>query len=392
MTWRLAHDPTSSRHRRTGVAVLGIKTLPALAGADRVVERLLEHSHEVEYTVYLVKGLNTKQTCGDGRHYVYVPALPGKHLRAFSFFFLSSLHFLVRGSADVVHVHNSDFGLFCPLLRLKRAPIVGTFHGEPYMRAKWGRVARAYLRVSEWVFLRACHALTSVAVPPERWRRVVHIPNGIDPSLPDPSRADAFLSSIGLRGERFAFFACGRLDSTKGLHHVLAAYAASPGLPPLLVVGDFGHDEQYTSRIRVEAAKDPRVTLYGSLLDRATLLAVMSQSSVFVFPSEVEAMSMVLLEAVGSGTPAVVSDIAENRSVVGDDYPFLFKSADPDSLAQAFQETLEPTEDAGERMARSYNDAKSRFRWPAIAARYEAVYRDLTRASGRVVVVDGDAV
>src|SRR4051794_17238777 len=100
------------------IAVFGIKTLPAYAGADRVVEQVLAHvpdGHDV--TVYLVRGPE-QLSCTEDRHYVYIPALRGKHTRAFTFFLLSTLHFLVKGHADVAHVNHSDFGLFCPLLKL----------------------------------------------------------------------------------------------------------------------------------------------------------------------------------------------------------------------------------------------------------------------------------
>ena len=46
------------------VAVLGIKTLPAYAGADRVAERVLENlPGEHDVTIYLLRGAQTKLTC-----------------------------------------------------------------------------------------------------------------------------------------------------------------------------------------------------------------------------------------------------------------------------------------------------------------------------------------
>lgn len=355
------------------IAIFGIKTLPAFAGADRVVERLLEHLPEHDYTVYLVRGSGPALACTDSRHYVYVPALRGKHLRAFSFFLISSLHFLIKGSADIAHVHNVDFGLFCPLLKLKRRlPIVGTSHGSPYVREKWGLGAKAFLRLSESAFRHSCDVLTSVAPIDVPGRVVEYIPNGVDAQEP-VATSDFDYEGLGLTRGGYILFACGRLDSTKGLHHLLKAYRSMKDAEPLLVIGDFSHDAGYSRMIESSSLLDPRVVLFRSLLDRATLFDVVRNSSVFVFPSEHEAMSMMLLEVIACRKVAVCSDIPENLAVVGDDYPLLFRSGDPHSLREA----LGRANDSEDVALRRYAETVSRFRWDEIARRYDAVYRRL---------------
>jgi glycosyltransferase involved in cell wall biosynthesis len=356
------------------VAVLGIKRLPAQAGADRVVERLLQHeSGRHEYTVYLLRDGGETLSCADGRHYVYVPGVGGKHLRAFSYFLLCCLHYLVRGRYDVVHVHNSDFGSVAPLLRLKRrVRVIGTFHGNPYERVKWGRGARAFLRASEWLFVRSCHMLTSVAPSKSvTGHRVRFIPNGIDPWRSGELPPD--YAALGVEPGRYVLFACGRLDSTKGLHHLLVAYRELPDAPPLLAVGDFSHDLLYAQRIRDAAAALPRVTLHEELLPRETLLDLVHAARVFVFPSEVEGMSMMLLEALPCARVVVCSDIAENVAVVGADYPYLFRSGDPSSLRDVLAHALAADDPAADARP-SVEQAVARFRWDRIAAEYERLY------------------
>jgi len=360
------------------IAIFGIKTLPAFAGADRVAERLVEHLPQHDYTIYLARDGATKLTCSDNRHYVYVPTLKGKHLRAFSFFFLSAVHFLVKGRAEVAHVHNSDFGLFCPIVRLRRPlRIVGTFHGQPYLRDKWGRGAKAFLQVSERVFIRSCDVLTSVAPIEIAGREVLHIPNGVDaPEAADVGNGFDY-EGLGLTRGDYVLFACGRLDRTKGLHVLLEAYRTLPGETKLLAIGDFAHDAAYSREIEESARADDRVVLYRSLLDRPTLFDVTRNASVFVFPSEYEAMSMMLLEAIACRKVVVCSDIPENVAVVGEGYPFLFRSSDPASLADAL--TRAKGNDAAVRAA--YAEIVSRFRWSEIAERYDGIYRRLAASS-----------
>jgi glycosyltransferase involved in cell wall biosynthesis len=56
------------------------------------------------------------------------------------------------------------------------------------------------------------------------------------------------------------------------------------------------------------------------------------EHDVFVLPSEAEGMSNALLEACVLARIIVASDIPENRSVLGDDYPLLFRVGDVDGL------------------------------------------------------------
>jgi glycosyltransferase involved in cell wall biosynthesis len=357
------------------VTILGIKTLPAYAGADRVVERLLENFDDHEVTVYLLKTPNRSLRQTANRHYVYIPALPGKHLRAFSFFLLSTLHYLAKGKAEVVHVHNSDFGVFCPLLKLKRAPIIGTCHGEPYARAKWGLAARLFLRVSEGCFMHWCDAVTAVSPPTREWKRDVRvIPNGV--SDPEPVMEGG--ESIGLAPGDYILFACGRLDATKGFHDLLRAYRLLPDVQEsLLAIGDFTHDTKYTEAVEREARADQRVVLHRTLLDRATLARVLADARVFVFPSLVEGMSMMLLEAVAASAVIVCSDIPENRAVVGDAYPMLFRAGDPADLARVLADALALDNDVRSELRGALARVARQFRWETIAAEYLSIYQDL---------------
>lgn len=365
--------------------MLGIKSLPATGGADRVVERLLLHAApQTHFWVYMMRTAQPVLHCSGNMHYVYVPSFGGKHLRPFVYFLLCAAHALVKGRYDLAHVHNSDFGLFCPLLRVKRGlRLVGTFHGDPYLRAKWGKVARIYLRLSERCFAQFCHRLTSVSRFKQQaqglWasRLVEYIPNGMDAPAAPAAVPSVELTALGVRPGEYLLFACGRLDSTKGLHHLLRAYAAAGRGEPLLVIGDFGHDRAYSAMIEAEAARLPGVVLYPRLLAREALMHVVRNCRAFVFPSEVEAMSMMLLEAVSCRAPVICSDIPENLEVVGRGYPFAFSLSRDGDLQAKLDAALQSPELATQ-AERLFQDVARRFDWQLSQRRYESLYVALT--------------
>jgi glycosyltransferase involved in cell wall biosynthesis len=362
---------------RTHVAVLGIKTLPAYAGADRVVEHILDHASPTNaYTVYLIRDGGPPLSCTPTRRYVYLPAMKGKYVRAPSYFLLCCLHFLAKGRYDVAHVHNSDFGIFCPLLKLsRRVRIVGTFHGDPATRDKWNWLAKTFLRASEWVFVRVCDMLTSVSAEKVvAGRAVHHIPNGADVSASGRRHeAEQQRPDLAVRNGEYVMFACGRLDRTKGLHHPLDAYRDVPTDKRLLVVGDFRHDVKYSAAVEEAGLADPRVVFHKRLLEQSGLREVLRGCSVFVFPSEVEGMSMMLLEGVAHAKVVVCSDIPANVAIVGCDYPFLFASQDRTALRDVLQRALNASGEDWD-PGRLRDRITSTFSWDRIVLSYERLY------------------
>ena len=371
------------------IAILGIKTLPAIAGADRVVEQLLQHyPRENEYFVYLLKSRQPPLRCTDNIHYIYIPAFGGKHLKAFSYFFLCSVHFLFKGKYDAAHVHNSDFGLFCLALRMRtRVRIVGTFHGKPYERSKWGLLARTFLRMSERLFVMSCHALTSVSsshamdLQAMTSKHIYYIPNGVDLTQSGADMSQNELRQFGLEKEMYIMFACGRLDATKGLHHLLAAHKNGNWDKKLFVVGDFSHQPGYSRRIEQECEGNKKIILWKNLVSKDVLLALVRNCALFVFPSEVEAMSMVLLEAISCRRLVICSDIQENKEIVGQDYKYLFSLSSPTDLQHKIEQALsDSNQEVIEREL--YERCASWFDWRYIAVQYIEIYNKSPALSG----------
>jgi glycosyltransferase involved in cell wall biosynthesis len=363
------------------IAILGIKTLPAVAGADRVVEKLVEnYSSSHQYSIYLLKGTGIPLHSESNIHYIMIPSLKGKHLRAFSYFLFCTFHVLIKGQYEIVHIHNSDFGLFClPLRFIRGMKIIGTFHGDPYERAKWGGFAKWYLRLSERLFIRSCDALTSVSkFKVAEASEIVYIPNGIETvtcGFQNKSNGDL---PYNLRPNNYLMFACGRLDSTKGLHTLLDAYTEGNIEIPLFVIGDCEHDVEYSNLIEKKVSSNCNVIIVKKLLPKQLLLDLISMSRLFIFPSEVEAMSMMLLEAISCKKNVVCSNIKENTELVGEDYPYLFDVKDKISLLKQIERIM--NDENSQAVADTlYARCVKRYSWKSITSQYESLYDHWSR-------------
>ncbi len=371
------------------IAVLGSKSFPAFAGADRVAENILLHlpaDDGIRCHLYVVR------TPAQPRPFDFsprlrvipIPALKGKHSRATTYFLLSALHCALILRPDLAHAHDSAFGPFAWILRLLRPgmPILGTFHGNPYERAKWSRFAKAFLRFSEAAFVRACRQLTTVArakvadVEARSNTPIEFIPNGVNPSPAIP--ATGLAEAHGLAPGGYLLFAAGRMDPTKGLHHLLDAVDRLKPDLPLLVVGGFeGHNRAYSEQLLARCRATPRLVLIPRLLSQPELFELVAGARLFIFPSEIEAMSMMLLEVISCGAPGLASDIAENIEVTGPAYPWLFRRADARDLADKLARFLR--DGPGPETAALRERCARDFDWTAIAARYRSHYLRLAR-------------
>jgi len=365
------------------IAHIGSKGIPSKGGTERVVEAVAtRHARRHQVTVY-----GSARVCSPGIHrgvrVLAIQAPAAKHLGPVILELRAALHALVRARYDVVHVHASENGFIVPLLRL-RYPVVTTNHGPAYEREKWGAVAQRLIRANErfsvkWATIATAVAANQAQALSERYRwPVEHVPNGVAREPVDNVAAAHILEAANVRSGEYLLFAAARVDPTKGCHTLLEALSLLDDPLPLLVVGDLYHAPGYEERLR-ELAQGLPVTFVPRLDEKAALLGLLKQCRAFVFPSTVEAMSMMLLEALSTGAVTLASDIPENTAVLPPEF-LTFRADDPDDLRRQLVMLLGKDE-----IYRSgFRDCaaewvRSRYDWDDIAEQYEALYRRATR-------------
>jgi glycosyltransferase involved in cell wall biosynthesis len=290
-----------------------------------------------------------------------------------------------RFGCDVVNLHGTENAFVLPLL-LPKCPVVVTSHGTAYKVAKWGGMAKIAMRISERLAVKLATAVTAVSAPQadslsKRYgRKVKYIPNGVDAVEP-AGEADvpAFLESSGLEQKRFWLFAAARVDPIKGCHTLLEAYRRVEDAPPLLVVGDLRHAPGYEERVR-RLARGLPIAFVPRTENKALLMGLLRAADLFVFPSTVEAMSMMLLEALAVGVPTIVSDIPENMSILPPGV-VTFRTGDAADLTgklRAFQRSDKEVVRAAAAQAAGW--VRRSYEWDVIAARYEEVYEQAIAA------------
>jgi len=367
---------------RVRIAHLGSKGIPSKGGTERVVEAITRRQAAAGHSV-TVYGSRRASASGmvAGVRVLSLPTVAHKYMGPVLLQVAGAAHALARGDYDVVHLHGAENGFVVPLLRLCY-PVVTTNHGPAYLRDKWSGPAKALIRALDGLSVRLATRATAVSavqaaeLARRYGREVVAIPNGVDLDEPaDEEGAERLLAGLGLRRGEYLLFAAARVDPTKGCHTLIEALGRLPEPPPLLVVGDLFHAPGYEERLR-KLAHDLPVSFVPRLDAKPVVLGLLRGARLFVFPSEVEAMSMMLLEALCQEAPTLASDIPENTSILPPGFP-VFRAGDVDALAAGLTELLAADPEARRHESAAARDwVAARYGWDEIARSYDVVYRE----------------
>lgn len=370
------------------IAILGLRALGDTSGGvethvRETAVRMAAKGHEI--TVFCRARYNPfSEDAFQGVRLVNRPTIYSKHLEAIVHTAICTPS--VLWGYDVVHFHATGPSLLAWVPRLTGRKVVVTVHGLDYLRGKWGRGASLVLRAGAWTSARCPHATIVVSRELERHyaekygRDTAYIPNGVAEPVARPVDK---LARFGVAGQDYVLY-LGRLVPEKGAHYLIEAFReAAPGDMKLLLAGGSSHSDSYLEELKRAASGDPRIVftgpLYGEEKDEA-----LSNAGLFVFPSDLEGMPIVLLEAMSFGLPVLASDIPENLEVIrgadqealGGPVALTFARGDAGDLAEKMRGMLGPGDLAGlgER-ARRY--VLAAYDWDSITERTLEVYREL---------------
>lgn len=372
------------------IAFIGLRAIgsSAAGGIEKAIEelstRLVKLGHEV--TVFTRARYDTYP--GDefeGVKLRRLPAIYTKHLEAISNTVVAVFHAL-RGY-DVVHINATGPALLAFLPRLFGRKVVVTVHGLDWKREKWGSFAKLWLRLGAWASAAFPHRTIVVSRTLEAHyrdhfgRSVTYIPNGV--TLPDPEILRAAKHPLGLAKGSYILF-LSRLVPEKGCHTLISAFRQLATDKKLVIVGPTTHTDDYEAQLRQLAAGDPRIIFAGAQFGEAKD-ALFRDAYLFVLPSTIEGMALVLLEAMSFGTGCLCSDIPENLEVIqtpdGNFVGAYFSTDSPESLARNLEKLLTNSQLLMQLGAAGRDYVAATFDWDVIARQYQDTYELLNDKS-----------
>ncbi len=277
---------------------------------------------------------------------------------------------------DLVHAHLPATGIMARLVG--GAPVVYTEHNVassyrlPTRLANFATYARnrAVIAVSEAV-------AASLRGYPGPEPRVV--PNGVWVEVEDGIR-ERIRAELGIEGARPLVVHVGNIRPGKGHDDLVAATVELAGRIPEVAVVSVGVEKRPgdLARLRSAAATAGVGGTLRFLGRRADAVSIIAAADVFVNPSRIEGLPLVVLEAMFVGTPVVATAAGGVPSVVRDgDTGRLVPVGDPAALAAAVAEQLEDRSRARAMAHRAEALVRERHGVGRMVTANEAVYREV---------------
>jgi glycosyltransferase involved in cell wall biosynthesis len=336
---------------------------------EEVGTRLAEMGHEV--TVYCRNYFTPALKEFSGMRLVRLPTFRSKHLETLVHTALSTVHALFQ-NYDIVHYHALGPALFSRFPRWWGKKTVVTVQGLDWQRRKWGRVASMVLRLGERASVRLPNGTMVVSQAlRERYQErhgveTFYVPNG--GVLRERGDARKILD-WGLTPGKYILY-LGRLSPEKGCHLLVEAYERLNTDVKLVLAGASSYSDAYSRELRTHASD--RIKILDSVSGE-TLDQLLTNAMLFVLPSDLEGLSLALLDAMGAGLCVLASDVAENREVVMD-AGYTFRPGDAGDLADrlSFLIANPAVRDAAGRAAKAR--VREHYQWPKIAEEIERAY------------------
>lgn len=370
------------------IAVIGVKGLPAgQGGIERACQELYPRMVELGHTVDLFARLSYTKKRGFTRYQykgVQIIGLPFLPIRGFDAFFCSAIGSLLSsfGDYDIVHFHALGSALFSWFPRLlSSARVVTTCHGLDWQRAKWGRLSSRIIYLGELAAVNYSHDLIVVSQDLQKYfaqtysLESAYIPNAPGEFLPT-NKKSSYLDLLGLKSQRYLLF-LGRLVPEKRPDLLIEAFQKlRPKGWKLVLTGGISDTEKYGTNLRLLAANNANIIFTGEL-QGVPLAEIVRGAGLFVLPSDLEGLPLVMLEAMKEGIPILASDIPPHRQLIGQDRDkgFLFQAGNCKSCISSLQIALESSSTRAKIAKKAQRYVVANYNWDKITADNLDVYQ-----------------
>lgn len=359
---------THQKHPRRTVAIVGCAGVPAAYGGfETLAENLVIYREQQDLDVDLTVFCSGHPSPGQAYqfHGARLHHLPlsanGVVSIAYDVWSLA----LAWRKVDAILLLGVSGAIALPLLRcLGRTKVVTNIDGIEWRRAKWGRLARAFLHLSEWLAVRCSHVVVAdnegVAdhVARSYGRPCSVIAYGGDHAVeaaPSPWRTAL--------PPRYALALC-RIEPENNVEMILDAFARSPELP-LVFVGNW-QASAFGRTMRDRYGSHSHITLADPEYATGALRTLREGASLYVHGHSAGGTNPSLVEMMHFGVPTAAYDCNFNRYTTHEQAWYFSDASELVALVAGLRGNAQAQE-AGERLQML---ARRHYTWDRIGEEY----------------------
>lgn len=357
------------------VAIIGTQGVPArYGGFETLVENIIGEnaSQGIDYTVFCSsKDMPERLTTYKGANLRYVP-LRANGVQSIPYDIWSMIKVIGKGY-DAVVVLGTSGCIFLPVFRLFcRKKLIVNIDGLEHRRAKWGGMAKRFLRQSEAVAVKCADVIVADNQGIAEYVKETY---GIDPVVIayggdhvlrklDEQQQRELLKAYGVEPGQYAVTVC-RVEPENNSRMILEAFAAA-GMK-LVFVGNWSRSD-YSRSLKAEFEKYKHIRFVDSEYNLDRLYALRSQCAFYIHGHSAGGTNPSLVEAMWLGKPILAFDVVYNRYTTGNRARFF---RNKEKLIALLQTGKEEQESMGQALRQL---AEQEYRWRRIAEQYEGCY------------------
>lgn len=357
------------------VSIVGTAGVPAAYGGfETLAENIVRFNHEelgsrYSLTVFC-SGRGARTWCGAELVRVLLPA-NGFYSVIYDFV---SLFIATCKRADVILVLGVSGALFLPLIKsISHAKLVVNVDGIEWKRAKWGRFASWFLKVSERIALRYADAVIADNPAVKKYlesqvpRTCELIAYGGDHALVPPVAPDAKVPNA------FFFSVC-RIEPENNVEMILRGFSSNPSLN-IVFVGNWSASE-YGIEMKARFSGCANIFLLDPIYDVRILSYFRTNALGYVHGHSAGGTNPSLVEAMHFGRPVFAYDCPFNRDTTEGHANFF---ADDAELVDLLNRCMIQGSVSGELLKEV---AQANFTWHHVAKQYFSLFEDVSRKEG----------
>jgi glycosyltransferase involved in cell wall biosynthesis len=289
------------------------------------------------------------------------------------------------GKYDIVHFHAEGpcAAMWIPKMFGKKC--VATVHGLDWQREKWGKgFASKYIKFGEKVMVKCADEIIVLSESAKEYfkktynRDTVLIHNGIDRPVKKDAEEITKLYCLSKDG-----YICivSRLTAEKGVHYLIDAYNSIKTDKKLVIAGDTSDTDEYVEMLKNKASGNPNIIFTG-FISGNVLTEIYSNAYVVTLPSDIEGMSLSLLEALAYGNAVLCSDIPEN-TLVTENKAMHFEKGNVEELAKKLQLMCDNEDIVNELKSGADEFILGKYNWNDVANSTYDLYKNVLKKKER---------
>lgn len=298
------------------IGVIGSAGIPAnYGGFETLVDNLVRHlNRDFKFIVYCSSpSYPEKRSEYHGARLIYIN-LNANGRSSILYDAVSILNAMHK--VDVLLVLGVGGAFLFPLIRLfSRKKVVINIDGLEWKRQKWGRFAKWYLKVQEWIAVKFAHTVVADNEAIQQYIQSCYQKESFYAAYGGDHAREVVLSEAtqrqyGIQKGNYCFTVC-RIEPENNIHIILDAFSKTPGLK-IVFVGNWKASE-YGKSLHALYQNKTNIQLLDPIYEQSRLDELRSNCLAYLHGHSAGGTNPSLVEAMYLGLAVVAWDVDYNR-------------------------------------------------------------------------------